>query len=259
MIRFAYLQPIEWLAVGVLALSFLSAVLLWRRERRSRAAAADLLQRADAELEGRRLLDEGWRALRQGEAEQAERLLRRAVRLYEELGDPALIGHARYRLAILYRIGGELDRAIRTLKPAVELNSPLPQPYLFLARSYERAGRFDRAEQVLKAARRHCGRLSGVTPWLRLLKDKKYRDSVSMNSGKHLASSLSELPGVGKKTTAALIELGLDGVPLLANARAEELTVIPHLGEATAVRIIEEARQQVQELGRRRKKESNHV
>ena len=255
MILFDYLHLVEWVAVGVLVLSLLGVLLLWMRGRWSREG--DLLERADAELEGRRLLDGGWQALRRGDIEQAERLLRGAVRIYEEQGDPALIGYARYRLAIFYKMRGELDRSIRALKPVVERKSSLPQPYRFLSGLYERVGRFDRAERALRVARRYCGNLSGLSLWLRLLQDEDYRRSVKTNSGKYLAFSLAELSGVERKTVAALMELGFAGLPLLANAKAEDLTVIPHLGETTATRIIEEARKRIEKL--RRKKENNHV
>lgn len=257
------LRGLQWadiLALSVLIFSLVGAFVLWWRERatgggggrRERRRKGDLLERANAELEGRRLLREGWQAFQAGEERRAEHLLKSALLRLEELGDSPLAGQARYRLALLYQTKGEIDQAVRTLKPVMELRSPHPQHYLLLARLYERLGRFDRAQWALRAARRRFKDLHGVSEWLRRLEEEDYRQSaVSPNGARHLTSALGRLPGVGRKTASSLVQYGFEVLPLVAYAQPEDLAVIPHLSEAKATQIIAAARQELAGRGAR--------
>src|SRR5258708_34031250 len=81
-----------------------------------------------------------------------------------------------------------------------------------------------------------------LTGWHIDIKSESTRKEAGQERVAHSAEELSKLEGVGPKTTDILIKGGWGSLEKLARAKPDDLTVLRGVGEKTAEKIIEAAK-----------------
>lgn len=242
------LQTVYWIdlaAAAILVFSLLLALALGRRGRLSspRLKSDEVVEVADAELEGERLLQQGRQALSAGDKARAERAFKAAKARLRSAGATLLEAQARYQLALLYWARGQIEQAATTLQPVLDLGSRQAAHYLLLASLDERLGRREESALALQTASKRCGRLPGLQAWMARLNGQA---APSSQTDRHTPIvQLIDRESLDKEMGAALGWLGDETTPALAYLDPDDLARVTGLDGARARQVVDAARREL--------------
>jgi transcription termination/antitermination protein NusA len=98
-----------------------------------------------------------------------------------------------------------------------------------------------------------------LTGWHIDIKSETQRKEAAQERAAHSAEELSKLEGVGPKTIDILIKGGWGSLQKLSNAKPDDLTGLRSVGEKTAIKIIESAKEALTQTGEKASAEKADV